>query len=82
MINKNHNNKGFRNKSKGSHKTVPVGHIWKFDLEQGKRHDFEVKWKFSKSRIEHVMLKFLATTEKSENKSRRIELLERESSQK
>ena len=42
---------------------VPVGHIWKFDLEQRKRYDFGVKWIFSKIRIEHVMLKFLATTE-------------------
>ena len=42
---------------------VPVGHIWKFELEQRKRHDFGVKWNFSKIRIEHVMLKFLATTE-------------------
>ena len=42
---------------------MPVGHIWKFDLEQRKRYDFGVKWKFSKIRIEHVILKFLATTE-------------------
>ena len=27
---------------------VPVGHIWKFDLKQRKRHDFGVKWNFSK----------------------------------
>ena len=38
-------------------------HIWKFDLEQRKRHDFGVKWNFSKIRIEHVMLRFLANTE-------------------
>ena len=43
---------------------MPVGHIWKFDLEQRKRHDFGVKWNLSKIRIEHVMLRFLATTEK------------------
>ena len=42
---------------------VPVGHIWKFDLEQCEWHDFGVKWNFSKIRIGHVMLKFLATTE-------------------
>ena len=37
---------------------VPVGHIWKFDF------DFANKSKFSKIRFDHVMLKFLATTEK------------------
>ena len=42
----------------------PLGHIWKFDLEQRKNHDFGVKWNFSKTRIKQVMLKFLATTEK------------------
>ena len=43
---------------------VPVGHIWKFDLEQRKRHDFGVKYTFTKKkiRIEHVMHMFLATT--------------------
>ena len=25
---------------------VPVGHIWKFDLEQYKQRDFGVKWNF------------------------------------
>ena len=47
---------------------MPVGHIWKFDLEQRKKHGFGVKWNFSKTRIEHVMLKFLATTEKIRKK--------------
>ena len=42
---------------------MPVGYIWRFDLEQRKRHDFGVKRNSSKIRIEHVMLKFLATTE-------------------
>ena len=46
---------------------VPVGHIWKSDLEQRKKHDFfGVKWNFSKIRIEHVMLKFLAQLKISE----------------
>ena len=57
---------------------VPVGHIWKFDLGQRKKHDFGVKWNFSKIRFEHVMLKFLATTENI----RRNELQSRESSRK
>ena len=41
---------------------MPVGHIWKFDLEQRKKNDFGVKCNFSKIRNEHVMLKFLAAT--------------------
>ena len=46
---------------------VPVGHIWKFDLEHYEQRDFGVKWNFSKIRIEHVMLNFLATTENLRN---------------
>ena len=42
---------------------VPGGHIWKFDLEKTFSLDFEMKCNFSKIRIEHIMLKFLATTE-------------------
>ena len=42
---------------------MPFGHIWKFDLEKTFSLDFGVKCNFSKVRIEHVMLKFLATTE-------------------
>ena len=42
---------------------VPVSHIWKFDLEQRKILDFGLKWNFSEIRIEHVMLKLLATTD-------------------
>ena len=42
---------------------MPVGHIWKFDFEKTFGLDFVVKCDFSKIRIEHVMLKFLATTE-------------------
>ena len=42
---------------------VPVGLIWKLDLEQRKRRDFVLNLNFSKIRIEHVMLKFLATTQ-------------------
>ena len=46
-----------------SGENVPVGHIWKFDLVQHEQRDFGVKWCFSKIRIEHVILNFLATTE-------------------
>ena len=42
---------------------MPVGHIWKFDLEKTFSLDFGVKCNFSKNQIEHVMLNFLATTE-------------------
>ena len=42
---------------------MPVGHIWKFDFEKTFSLDFGVKCNFSKIRVEHVMLKFLATTE-------------------
>ena len=41
---------------------VPVGHIRKFDLEQYEQRNFVVKSNFSKTRIEPVMLNFLATT--------------------
>ena len=46
---------------------LPVGHIWKFDLEQYEQFNFGVKWNFSKNRIEPVMLNFLATTENLRN---------------
>ena len=46
-----------------SGENVPVGHTWKFDLEKTFSLDFGVKCNFSKTRIEHAMLKFLATTE-------------------
>ena len=46
---------------------VPVGHIWKFDLEQYEHSNFGVKWNFSKIRIEPVMLNFLATPENLRN---------------
>ena len=42
---------------------MPVGLIWKFDLEKTFGLDFGVKCNFSKIQIEHDMLKFLATTE-------------------
>ena len=42
---------------------MPVGHIWKFDLEKTFGLDFEVICNFSKIPIELVMLKVLATTE-------------------
>ena len=46
---------------------MPVGHILKFDFEQREKHDFGMKWNFSKTRIGHVMLNFLATTENLRN---------------
>ena len=61
---------------------MPVGHICKFDLEKTFSLDFGVKCNFSKTRIELVMLKILATTEKQKNKIKRTRLQSRESSQK
>ena len=46
---------------------VPVGHIWKFDLEKHEQRNFGVKKSFSKIRIEPVMLNFCATTENFRN---------------
>ena len=43
---------------------VPVGHIWKFDLEEYEIRGFGMKFNFSKIRIKPVMLSFLATTKK------------------
>ena len=61
---------------------MPVGHIWKFDLERTFTLDFGVKCNCSKTRIVQVMLKFLATTENiRKNNIRRFELQSRESSQ-
>ena len=60
---------------------VPVGHIWKFDLEEHETHGFEMKFNFSKIRMEPVMLSFLATTENIEYKIRTTELQLRESCQ-
>ena len=45
------------------HRTVPVGHIWKFDLEEYELRNFGMKLNFSKIRIEPVMLSFLAKNE-------------------
>ena len=47
---------------------VTVGHIWKFDLEEYEIRSFGMKFIFSKTRIEPVMLNFLATTENIRNK--------------
>ena len=48
---------------------VPVGHIWKFDLERSKKTlDFGVKFNFSKFRMEPVMHDFLARTENQKKK--------------
>ena len=44
---------------------MPVGLIWKFDLEKTFSLDLGLKGNFSKNRIDFVMLKFLATTEKT-----------------
>ena len=41
----------------------PVGHIWKFDLEEHEIRNFGRKFNFSKFRMEPVMLNFLAKTE-------------------
>ena len=42
---------------------MPVGHIWKFELEKTCSLDGWMKFNFSNARIEHDMLKFLATIE-------------------
>ena len=46
---------------------MPVGHIWKFDLEEYELRNFGMKFNFSKIRIEPVMLNFLAKTENLRN---------------
>ena len=46
---------------------VPVGHIWKFDLEEYELRNFGMKFNFSKIRIEPVMPNFLAKTENLKN---------------
>ena len=46
---------------------MPVGHIWKFDLEEYGQRNFGVKYNFLKIRIEPVMLNFLAKTENLRN---------------
>ena len=46
---------------------MPVGHIWKFDLEQYEQCNFGVNYNFSKNLIEPVMLNFLATAENLRN---------------
>ena len=61
---------------------MPVGHIWKFDLEEYKIRGFEMKFNFSKNRMEPVMLNFLATTENIKNKIRTTESQLRESDRK
>ena len=53
---------------------VPVGHIWKFDLERSKKTlDFGVKFNFSKFRMEPVMHDFLARTENQKKKSEQFQ---------
>ena len=48
---------------------MPVGHIWKFDLDEYEIRGFGMKFNFSKIRIEPVMLSFVATTENKNKKS-------------
>ena len=55
-------------------KLVPVGHIWKFDLEKTRTLNFGVKFDFSKIRMEPVMHDFLAITENRKREIRTIEL--------
>ena len=50
--------------------SVPVGHIWKFDLET---LNFGVKFNFSKIRMGPVMHDFLAITESQKREVRTIE---------
>ena len=57
---------------------VPVGHIWKFDLEECKIRGFGMKFNFSKIRIVPVMLSFLAKTENIKKKIRITDLQLRE----
>ena len=42
---------------------MPVGHIWKFDLEEYELRNFGMKFNFSKIRIEPVLPNFIAKTE-------------------
>ena len=50
---------------------MPVGNIWKFDLEKTFSLDFAVKCNFSKIRFEHVILNFIATTENMRKKDQK-----------
>ena len=61
---------------------MPVGHIWKFDLEQYEIRSFGMKFIFLKNRIEPVMLNFLATTENIRNTIRMTKSQLRESDRK
>ena len=47
---------------------MPVGHIWKFDLEEYELRKFGLKIIFSKFRIEPVMPNFLTKTENLRNR--------------
>ena len=42
---------------------MPVGHVWKFDLEEHEKQGVGMKFNFSKIRMEYFMLNFIATTE-------------------
>ena len=50
------------------HHDVPVGHIWKFDVEKHEIRNFGRKFNFSKFRMGPVMLNFLAKTENLRNR--------------
>ena len=60
---------------------MPVGHIWKFDLEEHEIRGFGMKFNLSKIQMEPVMLSFLATTENIKYKIRTTEFQLRESCQ-
>ena len=47
---------------------MPVGRIWKFDLEEYELRNFGSKFNFSKIRMEPVMLNFLAKTKNLRNR--------------
>ena len=53
---------------------MPVGHIGKFDIEECELRNFGVKCYFSKIRIGHVMLKFLAIRNFRHLNNTRVEL--------
>ena len=46
---------------------MPVGHFWKFDLEEYELSNFGMKFNFSKNRIEPFMHNFFAKTENLRN---------------
>ena len=61
---------------------VPVGHIWKLDLEQRKKRDFVWNLNFSKLELCMSCSSFSQQLKISENKNIRTELQSREGSRK